>query len=241
MKKTLKIIAIVFLLLLVILLCLGVFHVNSSPTVNILALPVGQVSLNSEEGQKRLSESRSYSADYLAYKDYFEPQEHVTFCGVASSVSVINALSSENNLNQISYFIEGVKSALTVKFSGMTLAQLHKHFRLHNIMISEKDAPTVAINSFRQFAKDNFSDASDFVVVNYDRKLLDQVGGGHISPVVAYHKLSDSMLVMDVAAHKYPPTWIKTGDLVNAMNTIDSSTGINRGYLVVSARGNTSH
>jgi hypothetical protein len=36
---------------------------------------------------------------------------------------------------------------------------------------------------------------------------------------------------LDVARYKYPPSWVKTTDLWNAMNTDDSDSGKKRGYL----------
>jgi hypothetical protein len=51
----------------------------------------------------------------------------------------------------------------------------------------------------------------------------------HNSPLVAYHKETDMILMLDTARYKYPPRWIKTADLYKAMNTADYFTGNTRG------------
>lgn len=72
-----------------------------------------------------------------------------------------------------------------------------------------------------------------WLIVNYHRTGVGQKGGGHFSPIAAYHEKSDSFLVYDVARYKYPPSWVNTKELWNAMNTIDSDSGKTRGYLLV--------
>ena len=59
------------------------------------------------------------------------------------------------------------------------------------------------------------------VMVNIDRKVLDQEGWGHMSPLGAYSSAQDAFLMMDVAKYKYPPVWIPTQRLVAAMRTMD--------------------
>ena len=59
------------------------------------------------------------------------------------------------------------------------------------------------------------------VMINYDRKGLGQVGGGHFSPLGAYHEKTDSFLIMDVAKYKYPPVWVGAATLYGAMATPD--------------------
>ena len=61
---------------------------------------------------------------------------------------------------------------------------------------------------------------------------------GHISPIAAYDEQSDRVLVLDVAAHKYPPTWIETETMWNAMRApLNPQTKTTRGYLVMHGDG----
>jgi hypothetical protein len=58
-------------------------------------------------------------------------------------------------------------------------------------------------------------------MINYDRKSVGQIGGGHMSPLASYSKSAKSFLVMDVAKYKYPPVWIPAEQLVMSMGTTD--------------------
>jgi len=69
--------------------------------------------------------------------------------------------------------------------------------------------------------------------VNYDRKALGQAGGGHISPVAAYHAPTDRVLILDVARYRYPSVWVPLADLWEAIRTTDSTSGRSRGVVVV--------
>ena len=70
------------------------------------------------------------------------------------------------------------------------------------------------------------------------RKTLGEERGGHISPLGAYDEKADRFLILDVARYKYPPVWVKTSDLFDAMNTTDSdNNNKTRGYAVVLAQG----
>lgn len=77
----------------------------------------------------------------------------------------------------------------------------------------------------------NMHQAGDYVLVNYSRKTLGQGDVGHISPLGAYDKKSDSFLVLDVNPNTSKWVWITTHDLVAAMRTLD--TVENRGYVLV--------
>lgn len=189
----------------------------SMARAEVLELPEGQISLESQKGAAYLTES--IKQDYLTIEDFFETQSHGAYCGVASSVAVINALSGDKTIDQETYFKPEVKSSQRVKKSGMSLQQLTNHFVIHGMKTKMINGNELTLEQFRQLAIANFKNTKNFLVINYYRKTLNQVGGGHISPVVAYHQASDSMLVMDTATYKYPPTWIKTEDLLRAINT----------------------
>ena len=77
----------------------------------------------------------------------------------------------------------------------------------------------------------NLSTPKDFVLINYARSPLGQKGGGHISPLGAYDKKSDSFLIMDVNPNKAGWVWVSSQDLIKAMRTFDTIE--NRGYLLI--------
>lgn len=77
---------------------------------------------------------------------------------------------------------------------------------------------------------------STYIAISYNRKVLNQTGTGHYSPVAAYDEESDSVLILDTARFKYPPYWVPLQVLFQAMLPVDDSTGKSRGYFLLTAR-----
>jgi hypothetical protein len=77
----------------------------------------------------------------------------------------------------------------------------------------------------------NLSTPDDYVLVNYFRPTLGQTGGGHISPLGAYDKTSDSFLVLDVNPNGHTWVWVPASLMLAAMRTADVHE--NRGYVLV--------
>lgn len=203
-----------------------------APAVDLLPLPKGLVSLAAAEGRRMLAESPA-SADYQPLRQAFEPQSRPAFCGVASSVAVLNALHpSRPRLTQAGFFADW-PTELRVTLTGMTLQQLGELLRQHGAEVETVLAADTSLDAFRVIARENLSRSGDYVLVNYQRALLGQREGGHISPLAAYSAATDRFLILDVAAYRYPPTWVSTTDLWNAMNTVDSTSGQTRGFAVV--------
>jgi hypothetical protein len=116
---------------------------------------------------------------------------------------------------------------------GFQLRQFAKLLKSHGLkvdftVVTEKVKKSKILNDL----KSNLSKSGDFVIVNYSRKPLKQPGGGHLSPLAAYDEKSDSFLIMDVNPNKDSWVWVKTDDLIAAMNTFDTIE--NRGYLLIS-------
>jgi len=119
------------------------------------------------------------------------------------------------------------------KDRGFQLHQLGELFNSHGLMTQVRvvDQHLDNITIKKEIIK-NLNTADDYVIVNYKRTVLNQPGGGHISPLGAYHKASDSFLVMDVTPNKADWIWVKADLLISAMRTFD--TVGNRGYLLIS-------
>ena len=118
------------------------------------------------------------------------------------------------------------------KDRGFQVRQLAELFREHglrvNVAIVNQELNNATIkNEIIQ----NLRTTDDYVIVNYKRGILNQPGGGHISPLGAYHKASDSFLVMDVTPNKADWVWVKAELLIQAMRTFDTIE--NRGYLLI--------
>ena len=81
---------------------------------------------------------------------------------------------------------------------------------------------------------DNLAHRGDFVVVTYRRQAVGQPGGGHISPLGAYDRESDSFLVLDVNPASAGWVWMPAATLIKGMRTFDTLE--NRGYILVKSR-----
>ncbi|MCC7460711.1 MAG: phytochelatin synthase family protein [Proteobacteria bacterium] len=116
---------------------------------------------------------------------------------------------------------------------GFQIRQFDALLKAHNlkstlrVVVDDMDVDVI-----RNEIINNLATPGDVVIVNYKRSAMGQAGGGHISPLGAYHGPSDSVLIMDVNPAKADWVWIKMADLVTAMRTMD--TVENRGYLLVS-------
>jgi len=71
------------------------------------------------------------------------------------------------------------------------------------------------------------------MVVNFSRKVLNQTGSGHFSPVVGYNSQKDMCLVLEVARFKYPAFWCPVSLLYEALEPLDRDTGNPRGFFVI--------
>lgn len=239
MKRSLKIAVIALFGLLTLALSGTAWVVLSAPEVHRLELAPGLIDATSDNGREMLAHALA-KADYERLDTEFVPQSRQAYCGVATSVTVINAmLHPQPELTQDTVFtpkVVAVKSELAVTFSGLTLGQLAGLFEAHGLRAQIIYAGHSGIDAFREIVRTNLADASAYLVVNYDRKTLKQEGSGHISPVAAYSAEKDAVLILDVAAYKYPYTWVPVAKLWDAMNTIDSESGQSRGYLLISSR-----
>lgn len=200
-----------------------------------LPLPGHLVSAVTPEGQRLLAESAAV-ADHGPLAATFERQRRPAYCGVASSVMVLNALRpAAPRLTQGGFF-DDWSTELRVTFNGMTLQELAGLLRRHGADARPVFAQDSSLEAFRAIATANLSRPGDYIVVNYQRGALGQRDGGHISPLAAYHPGSDRFLLLDVAGYRYPPTWVAAADLWSAMNTLDSASGRTRGFVLILGR-----
>ena len=115
----------------------------------------------------------------------------------------------------------------------MTLDQLRALLASHGLQARAIHGDRLSQAQFRLLLRSNLSDPSDRLLVNYDRQALGQAGGGHISPIAAYHAATDRVLILDVARYRYPSVWVPLADLWQAIRSTDSSSGRSRGLVVV--------
>ena len=214
---------------------------STNPSSSVLAL-------DSEQGRQWLRESRHAEAFYRLVH-YFNAQQNLDYCGVASSVMVLNALPVPRPTDAIhapypfftqdNFFSPAVCKVLTPQqaaASGMNLQQLAAVLNANTgVVATPTHASAASLDAFRDLALAHLNSATSFILVNYNRPSIRQQGGGHISPIAAYHQGADAFLILDVSQYKYPPSWVPAAMLWSAMSAIDPGSNMSRGYVMVSA------
>lgn len=225
---------------------LGFSLASSRFLAKTLPISPNLISLNSTQGEQLLLTSTAQQ-DYLPLSAHFVAQKNPAFCGVASMVMVLNALSipapEASELGNIRVFTQNnvfneqmrqVRSPLKISFQGMTLEQLAQLLQGRQVQVEVYHASDLTLDGFRAVVVKNLQQSDNFVIVNYLRSSINQQQWGHISPIAAYHQKSDRFLLLDVARDKYPPVWVKVSELWQAMLTRDSESGKTRGLVLVS-------
>jgi len=207
-------------------------------------LPPQLVPLASEEGQRLLAESTARQA-FLPLASQFLTQRSTSFCGVASSVMVLNALPLEAPVAAAwapfrAFTEDNVFAATAPQLSaefvakgGLTLEQLQLLVRANRAQATAVHAGASSLEAFRQQASAALAAPDRYVLVDFLRSELGQDVGAHWSPLGAYHAGTDRFLVLDVARFRYPPYWATAADLFRAMNTLDPDAGASRGWVLV--------
>ncbi len=217
------------------------------PVIADLSVPSTLISLDSEQGEKMLLDS-NYKSSYWQLSRYFISEENIAFCSVASMVMVLNALNIERPLSPDLYpyslftqsnvfnnpTVVKMFQPRAVASKGLSLQQLANFTSAlgvkNQIYFAANDT---GLSEFRKTAKNVLSNQNSYLIINFNRQALGEVGQGHFSPIAAYDPGSDSFLLMDVARYKYPPTWIKADTLWKAMEDNDGTSKKPRGYLVL--------
>ena len=201
LRKILYYLSLSFLFGLTVILILLLNFLFRTPKVALQDLPPNLISYQSEIGQQLLAES-NFRADYPLLQENFVSQSRRAFCGVASSVVALNYVGNpQPPVTQSTIFNREARQViepLKVTFGGMTLAQLNGILQAHQLDTKLIYAADIDLERFRALAQKNLSNPDDVMLVNYRRPALNQPGGGHISPVAAYHQQSDRVLMQSL-------------------------------------------
>jgi hypothetical protein len=178
---------------------------------------------------------------------YFISERFLTYCGIASSVTVLNALGVEapedpqiypyKMFTQNNIFTDPVlchRRPLDVEKGGNTLDQLATILNALDVQVDTYHADALDLDRCRDVLVTALKSPDQRVIIDFDRKTLHQKGGGHFSPLAAYHSGEDRFLLMDVARYKLPPCWVKAALLYDALKGTDSVSQKSRGFLLVS-------
>ena len=186
-------------------------------------------------------------ADYWQLSPTFAVQSTQTYCSIASAITVLNAMPVKKPVDpayapyayftQSNYFTPDVIKVIspqTVLSMGMTREQMAETLTLHGVKVKSIAGDTLNDEGLRTLLRKVLGDDGQFVLVNYLRANLGQVGGGHWSVLAAFDAQSDSVLILDVAKYKYAPVWVGIGTLLQAIATIDTTSNKARGLVIVS-------
>jgi Phytochelatin synthase len=218
---------------------------NGPVVPQTLPLPQSLTPLTSPQGERFLRESQAQE-DFIPLSSQFVTQENQAFCGIATSVMVLNALGvpapfarewKRNYFTQENVFnaqTEAVIPRQQIERQGLTLAQLAAIIGSYSVNAEVRHGADLSLNTFRAIASQNLKRVGNFVVVNYSRRAIGQEGGGHISPLAAYNAATDRFLILDVSRYKYPSVWVKAKDLWEAIRTIDPVSQKTRGIVLIS-------
>ena len=213
-----------------------------------MALPDNLTGFSTRDGESYFAESDAREA-YFPLASNFLTQKTQAYCGVASIVMVLNALgvpapavpeyTPYRTFTQDNVLDERTDAVLprdVLAHRGMTLDQIAGILATEPVKAEVHHAADSSADEFRKLASSYLGAPGHFVIVNYLRKAIGQEVGGHISPLAAYDAKSDRFLILDVARYKYPPVWVKTADIFDAMNTRDASNdNKTRGFVLVTA------
>ena len=203
---------------------------------------------DSAEG-KALRARMPADADYWQLAPAFTAQITQSYCSVASAVTVLNAMPISKPVDptyapyayftQTNFFtpeVTKIISPQTVLAQGMTREEMAQTMSQQGVNAVSIAGDTLSEEELRTLLKKALGDDGQFVLANYFRANLGQVGGGHWSALAAYDAKSDSVLILDVAKYKYTPAWVSIGVLQQAMATLDTTSNKSRGLVIVSAR-----
>lgn len=161
------------------------------------------------------------------YRDRFEYQANWAFCGPATIINLFHSLKLEG-YTQDSLFERSRISYWKARFLGLTLDELAELVRA-NTTREVTVVRDVTLDEFRRQLQ-QANDPRFRFLINFDRRPLFGVSIGHHSPLGGYLADMDLVFVLDVL-DRYQPFLVPTARLFEAVDTVDSETGLKRGLL----------
>ena len=204
-----------------------------------LRTPQSFVWFSSPDGRKILTRSISVGSaeSYFPLSEQFLTQATPPSCGPATLAMVLNSLRIDPGRVWRSpwrwFTEEMLLSCVPTGPEGTTMEHFALMAECNGATAQTFYGSRASEDMFRSLVRQVTAQDGQRLVVCFDREGLGQTGTGHYSPIAAYDKDTDMVLVLDVARFKYPPYWVPVKDLFNAMKTEDPCTGRSRGFFVV--------
>lgn len=202
------------------------------------------IAFSSPEGRRLFGEALGSGGldGYFPLAEQFHTQADPMFCGLGSLVVALNALAIDPGRpwkGAWRWFAEDLLDCCValeeVRRRGLDLDELACVARCNGADVLLHRPTLDQLDEFRG-ALATAARGDAVMIASYDRGSLDQTGTGHASPVGGYHAARDLVLILDVARFKYPPHWLPTPRLLQAMQPIDPATGRPRGFLLLRPR-----
>jgi hypothetical protein len=115
------------------------------------------------------------------------------------------------------------------EIGGFTLSELGALAKVAAPEWTVTELRPATLEAFREELR-HANDPRQRLIINFTRRPLFGTGGGHHSPIGGYLETEDLVFVLDVNERFGP--WLVPGErLFEAMNTVDSSSGVKRGLL----------
>ncbi len=154
-------------------------------------------------------------------------QTNPSACGPASVSNVLRSSGAATTSDEVASHGSGCFSGLC--FGGLTLSQLAEAARASSPGWAVVDEHPANLEEFRAALR-LANDPSRRLIINFTRKPLFGAGGGHHSPIGGYLDAEDLVFVLDVNEN-FGPWLVSSERLFEAMDTVDSSSGLKRGLL----------
>jgi len=223
-------------------------------------LPETCVAFASREGKKIFKsalENNGLKSFYNLIEQH-HTQTEPAFCGISTLVMVLNALAVDPGQHWKGpwrWYSESMLNCCVdsedIKKAGITLRDFQCLALCQGLSVDLQYCDdTSSLQAFRlavertclesPISNDDHDECEtegkylEVMVVSYSRAVLKQTGSGHFSPLAAYDKASDSVLILDTARFKYGAHWTKVPLIYDAMKPLDSDTGKSRGYALIS-------
>lgn len=196
------------------------------------------IPLDSREGMDRLN--RSIHTPYLPLKNCYEEQL-INYCGIACGVIILNTLGiltpDGSPYTQPQFFTKSVleiTNEATVVQRGVTFEELvdclntFPQLGVAGVYADQFRTPEELAIALKQL----MSQEGHFVIANFSRKALGQVGGGHYSPLAAFDEVSRSVLILDVNLRRYGSYWVPIDSFWQSMQNIGDRRNSPRGLIL---------
>ncbi len=184
----------------------------------------------------RLDQGKVPNQEELQF-DHYNPEtdmiEQIAYRAYSQLTLLDDATDSIKHRAQIAPGILGDKHAYPFN-PGLSLHHVQSILQIYEMEVqlvrAHNDIET-GRRRFRDELKRSLLLDDEIIMCNFEGKTIGTTTGGHFSIVGGYHLPTDSVLILDTAAHKTPWYWVDLPHLYYAMNTMDG--GLPRGYMII--------